>query len=227
MGLDKLGHATTSYYLGRLGYDAWRWAGMAEKKAIWIGGLTGFVHLLNIEILDGFSSEWGASVGDLTANTMGSALFISQQLAWHEQRVILKWSYHSTSFPEYRPDLLGSNSIRQMLKDYNGHTYWISANLRSFAGKEPGIPRWLNIAVGYNATGMTGAKSNPYEYNGKAIPPFRRQQLIFISPDIDLTHVRTRSSALKWIFEAIGFLKFPLPALEFNRQRVKFRPLYF
>lgn len=227
MAVDKLGHATTSYFVGRLGYRSFRWAGMTEKKAAWIGGLSGFYFLTAIEILDGFSSQWGASTGDLAANTLGSALFISQQLAWHDQKIMLKWSFHPTSFPGYRPDLLGSNSAQQIIKDYNGHTYWLSANLNSFAGSDSGIPRWLNIAVGYGATGMTGAASNPDSYNGTPVPPFERRQQLYIAPDIDLTHIRTRSATLKWVFEALGFLKFPLPALEISGKGVKFHPLYF
>lgn len=227
LGVDKLGHATTSYYVGRLGYDAWKWAGMSEKKATWIGGLSGFFFLTTIEILDGFSAQWGASSGDLTANTVGSALFISQQLAWHDQKIMLKWSYHSTDFPDYRPDLLGRNFAERMGKDYNGHTYWLSANLHSFAGKHSVIPRWLNVALGYGATGMTGASSNKTEYLEKPIPSFERRQLFYIAPDIDLTHIRTQSATLKWIFEAIGFLKFPLPALEISKQGIRFKPLCF
>lgn len=227
MGMDKFGHSTTSYYVGKLGFNAWRWAGMGENKATWIGGLSGFFFLTTIEILDGFSAQWGASLGDLTANSIGSALFISQQLAWHEQKVLLKWSYHPTSFPDYRPDLLGSNFAQQMGKDYNGHTYWISANLHSFVGKDSRIPRWLNIAVGYGATGMTGAVINSTYHSGKPIPAFERRQLFYIAPDFDFTRIHTRSIILKWVFEAMGFLKFPLPALQINGKGVKFHPLYF
>jgi hypothetical protein len=227
MGVDKLGHLTTSYYLGRLGYDAWRWTGMSENKAIYVGGLTGFIYLTTVEIFDGFSAGWGASTGDLTANTIGSALFISQQLAWHQQKVTLKWSYHPTSFPDYRPDLLGRQPVQHMLKDYNGHTYWLSANLGSFVSHKTQIPHWLNISVGYRATGMLGAENNPGDYDGKPLPYFERQRLLYISPDIDLTRIHTRSAALKWVFEAIGFLKFPLPSLEISGKGIKFEPIYF
>jgi hypothetical protein len=227
MSADKLAHVMTSYYVGKLGYKAWQWAGLNEKKATWIGGLSGFFYLTAIEILDGFSAQWGASPGDLAANTLGSAVFISQQLAWHEQKVLLKWSYHSTEFPSYRPDLLGRNPMQQVVKDYNGQTFWLSANLRSFAGKESRLPLWLNVAIGYRATGMTGAASNPAGHDGRTIPEFQRQKLFYVAPDIDLTRIRTHSPALKWVFEVIGFLKFPLPAFEFNHNKIAFKPIYF
>jgi len=226
MGMDATHHATATYHIGRLGYDLLRWAGNDEKHSTWIGGLTGFFLLSSQEILDGFDKKWGASVSDETANALGAALFISQQLMWHDQKIILKWSYHPTSFPDYRPDLLGSNSFQRMLKDYNGQTFWISANLKSFH-RDSRLPQWLNIAVGFGITGATGPLNTPPLYRSIPVPEFERQRLFIISPDVDLTRIRTRSKALKWIFEAIGFLKFPLPALELRNHGAKFKPLYF
>ena len=37
-----------------------KWSGVPEK-AIWYGGAYGAVFLTTIEILDGYSAEWGAS----------------------------------------------------------------------------------------------------------------------------------------------------------------------
>ena len=95
--MDKMGHMTSSYYMGVAGIEAYRWAGMSEKQAIWYGGLSGSFFLTAVEILDGFSAEWGASSGDLLANTLGSALCVSQEIYWNEQKIQLKYSY-SKSF---------------------------------------------------------------------------------------------------------------------------------
>ncbi len=216
--MDKIGHATTSATLGMLGYKTLKWCGVPEKKAVWFGGSLGFIFLTTIETLDGFSQEWGASTGDLAANTFGSALFISQQLAWKEQRVILKWSFHQSEYSKYRPDLMGSNLTENMVKDYNGQTYWLSANIGSFLNKESKFPKWLNIAFGYGADGMTGAFQNSSSYNGNAIPYFTRYRQFYISPDIDFTRIPTKSKALKILFHALNFVKFPAPALEYNRE---------
>ena len=56
-----------------------------------------------------------------------------------------------------------------MLKDYNGQTYWLSANLKSFF-KKSNVPTWLNISVGYGAEGMFGATENIWmDNNGNFI----------------------------------------------------------
>ena len=74
--MDKMGHISSSYYTGVAGIKAYEWAGFSRKKAIWYGGMTGSFFLTIIEILDGHSAEWGASSGDLIANTTGSLLAI-------------------------------------------------------------------------------------------------------------------------------------------------------
>ena len=226
--MDKLGHATTSCTIGALGYYSLRWAGVENKKAIWYGGCMGSVYLLTIEILDGLSEEWGFSAGDFTANTFGSFLFVSQQLAWNQQRIIFKWGYHSTEYRKYRPDLLGSNLQESLLKDYNGQTYWLSGNIYSFLKKESRFPKWLNIAVGYGAEGMIGGYENPAEHNGQLMPVYTRYRQFYISPDVDLTMIPTKSKFLKLLFYTLDFIKIPAPTLEFSKENsFRFHPVYF
>lgn len=214
--MDKISHAGASYYIGKVGYEALKWSGVKEKKAIWYGGLYGSAFLLTIEILDGFSAEWGFSTGDFVANSLGSAMFISQQLAWHEQRVVFKFSSHPTDYAQYRPDLFGSNFPQRIMKDYNGWTYWLSGNISSFLPKSSGFPKWLNIAVGLGADGMTGTFDNAKTYNGKQLPDFKRSRQFYLSLDIDLTRIPTKSKTLDKLFDVIGFIKIPFPALEYN-----------
>lgn len=226
--MDKLGHIFTTYSIARLGYSTFRWTGLSKKKSIWFGGLLGLAHSSIVEVMDGHSAEWGASPGDFIANTIGTSLFISQQLLWNEQRIVLKYSYHPTIYPNYRPDLLGRTTIQNILEDYNGITIWMSVNIRSFLRKKSKFPKWLNIAFGYGADGMTGASVNSSEYNGKNIPSFRRSRQFYIALDIDLTNIPTRSKFMHILFNALSFIKIPLPTFEINSGGgFKFHPLYF
>ena len=215
--MDKCGHVITAYTVGKYGLRLLEWGGVSKKKAIWYGGLTGFAYLGVVEVFDGFSEGWGFSAADLTANVIGVVVLISQEYLWKEQSIGLKFSFHKTPYPSYRPTLLGRNWQEQVLKDYNGQTYWISLNIASFLKKQSKFPKFVNIALGYGANGMTGANSNPLLYNsiGNSIT-FERSRQYYLSLDIDLTKVKTKSSILKSIFETIGFLKFPAPGIQFN-----------
>ena len=75
--MDKAGHAWTSYQISRLSGDMWKWTGINEKKAMWLGGISGVAYMSIIEILDGFSAEWGFSTGDMLMNIAGSGLICS------------------------------------------------------------------------------------------------------------------------------------------------------
>ncbi|MBK6346910.1 MAG: DUF2279 domain-containing protein [Bacteroidales bacterium] len=226
--LDKGGHAFNAYYMGMIGYESLRWAGVDKRKSAIYGGGMGFFYLTVIEILDGFSAEWGASGGDLIANTVGSATFISQQLLWEEQRIQIKWSVHMTGYQQYRPDQLGHSFVERMIKDYNGQTFWLSANIHSFLKKDSRFPKWLNVAAGYGGEGMTGGLSNPAENeDGVPLPSFDRYRKFYVAPDINLSKIRTNSRTLNVCLKYLSIFKFPMPALEFSKKGVKVHGLYF
>ncbi len=217
MQMDKMGHLTASYHIGVYCSDMFRWSGLERKKAIWLGGSMGSIFLTTIEIFDGFSAEYGASWGDLIANTGGSLLAIGQELAWDEQRIILRYGFMNSPGWQYRPNLLGSNIGQRLLKDYNSYTMWLSFNIHSFLPETSRFPRWLNVAFGYGANGMLGAHSNPTEYNGQPLPQYERYRQYYFSLDVQLSKIRTKSKVLRTIFSAFDIVKFPLPALEYNR----------
>jgi hypothetical protein len=226
--MDKLGHAGSAYYLSRWNTAVFRAAGMERDKAARIGTATAYGFLLGIEVLDGFSAEWGASPGDLVANTLGASLFLLQERFWEEQRITFKLSVRPTTYAAYRPELLGETVAERILKDYNGQTYWLSVNPASFMKKETKFPKWLNLSLGYGAEGMIGGEENPSEYNNVALPKFERYKQFYFAPDIDLTKIKTNSAFVKTISEVFGFIKIPAPTLEFNSKgEWKFYPLYF
>ena len=86
MQMDKFGHIFSSYYIGKMGMDALAWAGETKKNQLIYGATLGFVFLTTIEVLDGFSEEWGFSTGDAMANALGTGLLVGQELLWDEQQ---------------------------------------------------------------------------------------------------------------------------------------------
>ena len=221
--MDKVGHSMTAYYVGLVGYEALKWSGVERKKAIWYGGSLGSIFLSSVEIFDGFSPDYGCSWGDVVANTLGTGMFIGQQLGWDEQRILLKYSYHKTKYIDMRPNLFGTNLIENATLDYNGQTYWASVNVASFLKGDSKFPKWLNVAVGYGAEGMV--ERGAINVNN---PEIRRYRQYYLSLDVDLTKIKTKSAFLNTFFGVFGFVKFPLPTVEFNQGgETKFYGFYF
>lgn len=210
--MDKLGHTFTAYHLGRFGAQTLNWAGVSKKNQLIYGGSLGFMFLTGVEVLDGFSEEWGFSWGDFAANAAGSGLFIGQELLWEEQRISLKYSFNRTRFASQNPNKLGNGILEEILKDYNGQTYWLSANLHSFF-KESKLPKWLNVAVGYGVNGLLYGESNLQQLN---FPNQKRSRQFYLSLDVDLTKIETKSEFLKQIFNVFNVVKVPFPTIEIN-----------
>jgi hypothetical protein len=216
--LDKGGHFISSFYISQGVGQALRWAGVQEPKADLYGAVTAFGVLLSIEVLDGHSKAYGASPGDLVANTAGPLFFLSQKALWNEVRIYPKYSVHLTSFAPRRPDLLGDTRVSRLLKDYNGMAMWLSLDADKFIR----FPKWLNVAMGYGAENMLFARDNQNLENG--LDPYRQY---YLSVDLDLTAIKTRSKAMKALIFFASIIKLPAPAVEFSSRGTKFHPFYF
>lgn len=220
--MDKLGHVFTSYQLGKYGSHLLNWSGVSERDQLLYGATLGFSFLTAVEVLDGYSKEWGFSWGDILANGSGTGLYIGQELLWKEQRIALKYSFHQTKYAKQRPDKLGETYLEQTLKDYNGQTYWLSANLHSFF-KESKIPKWLNVAVGYGAEGMlTGTK----DVDNQVLTSNERYRQYYLSFDLNLSKISTNSKLLRSILDVFNMIKIPFPTLEFNKKGTVFHLFY-
>ena len=209
--MDKVGHVFSSYHLGSFGANALKWSGASRKSQLIYGSTLGLAFMTIVEFFDGYSANWGASLGDVAANISGTALYVSQELLWKEQRIVPKFSFHTTPYSSTRPNVLGSSVPEQILKDYNGQTYWLSANIHSFA-KSSKIPKWLNVAVGYGAEGMiTG---NDEFTNMIFLPESERYRQFYLSLDVDLTKIETKSHFVKTILTIFNSIKIPAPTFE-------------
>ncbi|CAG5068315.1 hypothetical protein DYBT9623_01045 [Dyadobacter sp. CECT 9623] len=219
--MDKMGHVYTSFQIARHTAALYKKTGISKKQMLIYGAVSGIIFQTPIEILDGFSPDYGFSPGDMIGNIAGSALYLGQVALWDEVRIHPKFSFHATSLARVRPELLGKSWSERWLKDYNGQTYWLSASPKSFF---PGSswPEWLCFSVGYGIHNMVSAEVGQSKKMG-----YRPYRQYYLSVDIDLTKIKTKNKFVRTIGFLANSLKIPAPALQFSRNGVGFKPFYF
>lgn len=216
--VDKAGHFFAAYHLSDISSRALKSCNLSQRKADIYGALSGFLLTIPIEIFDGYSDGYGASAGDVAADAIGPLFFLGQKFAWGEIRVHPKFSFQRSGYAPLRPALLGDNLLSELVKDYNGQTYWWSFDLDRFMG----FPKWMNIAVGYGAEEMIYARDGQNVAAG--LNPFRQY---YLALDFDVASIKTRSRVLKTIFYLVNTVRLPGPALEISSRGSKFHPFYF
>jgi Predicted periplasmic lipoprotein (DUF2279) len=254
--MDKVGHAFGGYFESRWFSQAYQWAGVKRRKSAYYGVAAGTIIQGTLEFADGFSEKWGFSMGDIAGNTAGSLIFIGQEWAWNEQRIVFKVSntpkrysqeivysqdgVHQTTIEARAHDLLGDNYVVSFLKDYNAQTLWLSANIRSFLPNSR-VPRWLNVAVGYGAENLYAGDPQYWwktEKSANGIPAgtvfnidplkYPRYRQCYLSLDIDLTKIKTKSHFWNTVLHGFNIIKIPSPTLAFHQGKgFQFYPIYF
>ncbi|TDE18391.1 DUF2279 domain-containing protein [Dyadobacter psychrotolerans] len=219
--MDKMGHVYTSYQIARHTAAIYKTTGISKKQMLVYGTISGIIFQTPIEILDGFSPDYGFSPGDMIANVTGSVLFFGQMALWDEIRIQPKFSFHYTSLAAARPGLLGSGYTERWLKDYNGQTYWLSSSPGSFF-KNSKWPKWLCLSVGYGVNNMVSAEKHRSAEMGYV--PYRQY---YLSLDIDLTKVKTKSKFIRTISFMANSIKIPAPAIQISKKGIDLKPLYF
>jgi uncharacterized protein YfiM (DUF2279 family) len=219
MQMDKAGHFYTTAKLSLLTSDCYKWAGVNPKKAAIAGSLIGLGYQTTLEIFDGYSTDWGFSWSDMTANVLGAGFFLAQDLLWNEQRFIPKFSYHPTEYAAYRPSVLGSNFQERLLKDYNGQTYWISfspAHIQRFQS----LPKWLCVSFGYSVDQkLVGDQDN---YLG-----FQAQREWLFSLDVDFSQLKTKKKWVNTLLKQLNYIKIPFPTLSLKNGKIYGYGIYF
>lgn len=222
--MDKMGHIFTAYHLSRTTAKLYRWTGLSQQKSAWIGAGIGWGYQLSFELLDARSSGWGFSWSDLGANTIGSGLFLTQELLGKEQFVTLKFSYSPTKYAAFRPSVLGATSAERLLKDYNGQTYWLNFSPGAI-WKGSHIPPWIAISLGYGADAkLVGDQDFYTSPDGQT---FHAQREFALSLDLDISKLPIRQPWLRKALSPFNVIKVPFPALVWRGSTLYGKWLYF
>lgn len=162
-GADKLGHGFSFYVSTRFLKHGFEWAGHNSRQAAILAGITSAALSTGVEIMDGFTEEYGFSPEDMVMNLLGigAGVFLETYPEWDElfDLRIQYWpSDDARRLNDYDP-----------VADYSGQTYLLVT-------KASGIPmlnknkylRYLEFALGYGTRGYQptdGTGTQPTERN--------------------------------------------------------------
>ena len=216
--MDKAGHVFTAYNLSSILSGNFRWNGIKTKNSNLIGSAIGVSYLTSLEIMDGYSKDWGFSWWDMASNVGGAALFMGQEYAFSKQIFIPKFSFHTTKYASIRPEVLGSNFQEQLLKDYNGQTYWLSFSPGNLGIKS--FPKWLCLSFGYSADEKLVGNTEVYEN-------YKSQREFLFSLDVNLNELKVKNEFWKKVLKQVNIIKIPFPAVYLKDSKFGLSPIYF
>ena len=206
MSADKTGHFFDGALIQAIYRGALEWAGFSPTASVWLGAAFSIAYMTDVEIEDGFATDWGFSMGDQICNVAG-ALYPVAQYYWMPLRSFnFKWSYYPSE------EITSGNKNGAFLDDYNGQTMWLSANIHDFLGKKAKRfwPDYLNIVTGYGV--------NDYKQFDKRYADY------YVGLDLNWERIIPGNSKFMiWFKNIINHFRFlPLPAIRINKNGVQY-----
>lgn len=217
VNLDKGGHFMGGAFMAQKLSEAYAWAGFGQRTAAALGTATSWAALLEIEMRDAHFDQWGFSVPDFLANTLGASLPLLHAFFPRSRAVQLKFSYHPSRLFLDRDEraALDRPNVQHLIDDYEGMAFWLSFPidplLRRFALQEH--PNWIRLAIGYGATGLHG--SNAKSRGRFRLYPDRpeAQPELFLALDYDARALPGDAPLWRYFKRQLDWLHWPAPAV--------------
>ena len=209
MEVDKLAHAFAGQSMALTAARSYEWSGMSRRQALFWGGVTGLATLTQVEVLDGYTREYGFSTADCAANVAG-AFFPLMQEMWRPLRLLtFKMSYHTARFEPGRSP--------GVLEDYNRQTYWLALDVDGVLPRNARgwWPDWLGVAVGYGVDNAFASRRDD------------RVREFYVAFDFDPTRAVDDGGWLAGILAPLHYIHFPAPAIRIREDGTKVFALYF
>ncbi|MGQ9818683.1 MAG: DUF2279 domain-containing protein [Candidatus Kapaibacteriales bacterium] len=214
---DKAGHFYGTFLSSYILSSSLIECGFTYNWSTALSALLGLGYTTYVEILDGFSQEWGFSPSDFYADAAGALFFLGFSYFPFLQNFTPKFMY----FP---PRWFNSKSrvpSKMFIDNYSAHTFWVSINFynllpESFKKK---FPSWLELSIGYAVRNLC----DPFHYNcnpnsSEPVSTYAWGNRKFIvAIDYDLVKLLPNGGPFwNWFKQSLNFIKLPSPAIEFG-----------
>ena len=229
VNMDKGGHFMGGLFLSRSLITTYSWTGFRPRTAAALGTFTSWLALLEVEMRDAYFDQWGFSVPDFAANTLGASVPLLHAFVPATRVVNFKFGYWPS--PLYTNSearaLANRPHTDYIIDDYEGMTFWMTFAVNDIlSGRaEAAWPDFLGIALGYGAQGLHGSnvKSRGRERAFKDLPD--AQPELLLSLDYDARYLPGKSFLWNHFKTQLNWIHFPAPAIRFYPD-VRFYLLY-
>ncbi len=189
LGIDKIGHAYTSYCYYWTFKNVLEWGGYEHETAFWWAAGASAFFAISIEIGDGFS-PYGFSFEDLAFNLGGLGYGILQTKVPWFRNIGFKWSYVPSEGYTWPPNFTDH---------YDAHIYWLTFNMHNLLPGAVGEvwPEFVGLAAGYSV----GSGVTVREYT--------------LGLDWNLEAIHTENRELAWLIRQLNLFHFPAPGVKF------------
>jgi hypothetical protein len=196
--LDKFGHAYSGILMGEFFGGMFRWSGFSEGSAYALGGAMAFVSHVGIDIKDGYAPQWGFSVWDVIAGTIGGFWPWLQRTTPMGEYFDIKLGYwkNSTVYWDKEGHTAGGGIFTD---DYTNQVHWLTWKVNKSLPKrvEPYWPDFLALGVGLSIDEGAFVRGQEALYE------------IYVGPDWDLDVWLEGTWA-----EYLNYIRLPIPTVQ-------------
>ena len=220
LNVDKCGHFMGGLIFSDIITSSIYSSGINRSSSYLIGGLSGTVLQLAIELKDAYSPYWGFSSIDLIAGTAGSFWPVLQHYNEDFRAVNFKFSYwnRSSHHKELQIQQHAETNDWNWHDNYINQTYWASIDIDYFIDSEF-WPPWLELAFGI------GIDDTQYldEHNRKR--GGNNEFYIALDYNIPAMLRKWEHPVYKSIKKWINYFHFPAPTIRIS-PKVEWYPLF-
>ncbi len=222
LNLDKGGHFSTGIGLAETMTSAYEWSGLRPRSAVILGALSSWLSLLAVEWHDAHFYNWGFSIPDFAANTLGVSVPLMHHFYPGTQALRFKFSYFPSPLYRERDERERLSSIpdgppffRHMIDDYQGMTFWMTLAVNELLPREAEKlwPDYLGLALGVGGRGLHGSNAKSRGPNKKYGNLPDGQNEIILALDYDARRLPSGGATWKFIKKRLIWFHFPAPAV--------------
>lgn len=214
---DKAGHFYGTFLTSYILRSSLIECGLDFNWSTVIGTILGLGYTSYVEILDGFSVDWGFSPSDFYADIGGALFFLGYSYLPFMQNFTPKFMY----FPPRWFNSYSRVPSKMFIDDYSAHSFFISVNVYNLLPEtfKKYFPSWLELSVGYAVRNLC----DPFHYtcDPNISEPISQyawgNRKIIIALDYDFVKLFPDGCPFwNWLKQSLNYIKFPSPAIEFG-----------